>query len=275
MGREVRVWVDVLAAATLLVTGDTRAVDKSECVAAYEQAQVLRDAAKLRGAREQLLLCAQPACPAFIQSDCTHWLKDVENNLPTIVISARDQNGREITTVRVRQDGAPLLEALDGKAIAVDPGPHSFRFERGTDAPVEQRYVIHQGEHNRPILVQLGPKVLPSAPVDVETGGSPTWAWVAGSLGAVGIGGFAYFGLTGHSEIERLRSQCAPSCNQSDVDSARRKLFVADASLGIGVVSLAVATYLFLSKDSGHATQARVNLQPIFDQGSTELAVRF
>jgi hypothetical protein len=266
------------------------AVDAEGCAAAYEQAQVLRDRGKLRSAREQLLVCVQNGCPKFIATDCTQWLSEVDANTPTVVISARDESGQEITGVRVKADGEPFLDRLDGKAVAIDPGPHVLLFERGSLPPVERQYVIHQGERNRSITVELRSEndilagrtapspTAASAPADGhETTKRARWAALLGTLGVVGLGGFAYFGLTGRAEIEQLRSECAPTCRQSDVDSAQRKLLIGDASLGLGVVSLGLATWLFFSKprDAAHRPAAHVGLVPRSRGGTAEFAVTF
>jgi hypothetical protein len=54
-------------------------------------------------------------------------------------------------------------------------------------------------------------------------------------------------GVLGKSQRDDLRDSCAPSCPEDDVGSVRTKLILADVSLGVGVVSLGVATYLFIA----------------------------
>jgi hypothetical protein len=266
------------------------AVDADGCVAAYEQAQLLRGRSKLRRAREELLVCAQSACPKFIATDCTQWLSEVDANTPTVVISARDESGQEITAVRVKADGEHLLDGLDGKAVPLDPGPHVFRFERGALRPVEKTYVIHEGERNRAITVELrgdsdmlavrstgSPAAAPVVRDDAQAAGRARWALVLGALGAVGVGSFAYFGLTGHSDVEQMRSQCAPACAQSDVDAAKTKLLIADGSLGLGIASLGLATWLLFSKsrDATSRPAAQTQFWATTRGGTAELGVTF
>ena len=49
------------------------------------------------------------------------------------------------------------------------------------------------------------------------------------------------------SDADRLRSSCAPSCDQSSRDAFSDKLVVANVALGVGIgaVALAAATWLF------------------------------
>jgi hypothetical protein len=63
-----------------------------------------------------------------------------------------------------------------------------------------------------------------------------------------------------------LRNSCAPKCSDSAVSQVRTKLLVADISLGVGVVSLAVAGYLLLSaphhEEPAHAARLTLDVIP-------------
>src|ERR1700722_13856200 len=69
--------------------------NRATCIDAHAQAQVLRRDGKLRAAREQLVLCATPDCPRLVSDDCTTWLNEIGNEMPSVVIAAR-QAGHEI-----------------------------------------------------------------------------------------------------------------------------------------------------------------------------------
>src|SRR5262249_35056857 len=99
---------------------------KEVCASASERAQQLRDDGKLRAAREQLVACAQRRCPSVIQGFCERLLSEVESDLPSVVVTARDAQGRDLEDVRVTVDGTPLVEHLGGTALWVDPGAHTF-----------------------------------------------------------------------------------------------------------------------------------------------------
>src|SRR5215470_4150062 len=81
---------------------------KKACIEASEQGQQLRDEGKLIKAREKFLTCVRDTCPGMIRKDCTEWLAGVDANLPSVVVSARDESGHDVTTVRVLLDGEPF-----------------------------------------------------------------------------------------------------------------------------------------------------------------------
>src|SRR5262245_34160024 len=99
-----------IGAAGLAIVGtvgpaDAARVDKKTCIASSESGQKLRHDGKLRAAREQLLVCARPECPAVIRQDCAQFLNEVASSTPSVVIAARDTNGKETLAVKVTIDG--------------------------------------------------------------------------------------------------------------------------------------------------------------------------
>jgi hypothetical protein len=132
-----------------------RADEKQVCSDAYQQAQTLRDQHKLVKAREQMRVCGRAECPGFIAKDCGNWLKDIDPRVPSVVLTAKNSAGAEVTDVRVSVDGAPLVTRLDGLAVDVDPGAHTFTFE-GADGRTEQKLVVTEGAKAQLIAVVLG-----------------------------------------------------------------------------------------------------------------------
>src|SRR5262245_16831403 len=63
--------------------------DKITCAHSYEQAQRLRQAHELKGARRELLVCSRVECPSWVRRDCAPWLDEVEAAIPTINIILR------------------------------------------------------------------------------------------------------------------------------------------------------------------------------------------
>jgi hypothetical protein len=232
------------------------AVDKAQCASAYEAAQERRSQTKLREARDNLLVCVQAACPAFIKKDCSKWLSEVEAALPTVVLSARAK-GKDLTDVTVKVDGDDFAGTLDGKALPVDPGPHTFTFESEEFGSQELRYVVKEGQKSQAIEVDFAPAKQPSAGEEVRDSGpsagsqdmadDKTLAYVLLGVGVVGIGGFAYFGLTANSDKDELACADTKTCSDDDLAPIRQKYLIADISLGVGLVSLGVGTYLLLS----------------------------
>jgi hypothetical protein len=249
----------LVAAAALVATVASAHVasadEREQCASSAEQAQQLRDEGKYRRAREQMLSCAREVCPGPIKSDCGKWLTEVDREAPTVVFGARDSKGTDLVDVRVSMDGAVLTERLEGKPIIVDSGEHTFKFEMKDGNVKEEKVLLRAAEKARPLIVNFGtpgggasPSTGPKTPGQTENGeGSLVPALVVGGIGVVALGSFAIFGLGGKSDVDDLQ-KCKPNCAEQDVDHARTKLIIADISLGIGVVALGVATYMFLTR---------------------------
>jgi hypothetical protein len=270
--------VRVVVATTFLVLAATlnreaAAEDtKAQCAHSAESSQRLRDTGKPLAARSQLLLCARPACPAIVRSRCALWLEQIEAAIPTVVIKARAGSAErtvDVTDVRVSIDGVPTLDSLDGQPLRLEPGRHTLKYTRAGVAPIEAQIVLGTGEKNRllsadfvnrdrpspppptsvvaaPPAHEAEPPPSDSSPAPAKGGTTRPAAWAFAGLAVVAAGSFGYFGLTGKSDLDGLRATCAGHCDSSAVSAAWNKLIVADASAGIGLVSLGLATWLFL-----------------------------
>src|SRR5689334_4604526 len=152
-----RFWAFILCVGALLWSAPALADDahKAECASAYEKSQEFRTQNKLQKAQELLVVCAEKSCPTFVQTDCAQWLTEVQNDLPTIIVTAKDKDGADVTAVKVSIDGEVVATELDGKAIVVDPGKHKMRFEMEGTPPVDQPLIAKQGEKDREIKVSF------------------------------------------------------------------------------------------------------------------------
>ena len=109
-------------------------------------------------------------------------------------------------------DGAPLPGALDGRALQLHPGEHTFRFEPAGQPPLEKKLVLRQGKKERRESVVLGPVPTTAPPV-----GPPPSSWstrktlaiVSAGLGVVGVGLGAAFGAYAVSAQSREKSDCS------------------------------------------------------------------
>lgn len=234
----------------------TAQAEKSECASAYERAQELRADGHLRDARRSLQICVQPECSEFVRSECDRWLSEVESSLPSVVLVAK-KGGSETERVRVSYDDEPLVENLDGKAIVVDPGQHTLKFEAAGANPITVKLVFREGEKNRQVVVELGEQQKPApeaatpkaqAAASTKTSSTPNWTGYAlTGLGVLGVAGFVTLGVMGNHEYGERQRTCAPQCSDSEVSSVRTKYYLADVSLGVGVVALGVGGYLLLT----------------------------
>ena len=282
-----RLFAFLVCAAALLLGAPVHAENshKAECASAYEKSQEFRTQNKLQKAEELLVVCAEQSCPTFVQTDCAQWLTEVQKDLPTIIISAKDKDGADVTAVKVSIDGDVVATELDGKAIPIDPGRHKLRFEIEGAPPVDQPIIAKQGEKDREVKVSFRPsqseevkspypapaaegKDAPPAESD-QAKPSPLrlYSYIAGGVGAAGIASFAVFGIMGKSEQSDLESRgCKPNCPQSDVDAAKTKLLIANISLGVGIAGLGTGVALFiLSQPKAKPSDDEAALHPRFD----------
>lgn len=269
--------------AALGASTEARADDVgATCATAAESAQTLRDEGKLRGAREQLLTCARDVCPEIIRGDCVRWLGDLEKALPTVVLRARDARGDDVIAVSVSMDGKPLVAALDGKAVAVDPGAHRFRFETATSAPVETEVLVGQGEHNRTVLVTFqgaAPPASAEGPAAAPTSsGRSVGPFITGGIGVVLLGAFAVLDLTAWSDVDRLKDGCGrtSTCSTSEVGSVDTRITLSKVALGAGLGALAAgATWYFLDAPTGHEARAAVGIRSVAGGATLAASARF
>lgn len=236
--------------------------DKKACATAYVQAQQLKKDGSFKAAREQLIICSKSECLAAARKDCVAWLDEVNSSMPSLVIAAKGKDGKDTFDVRVTEDDQVIAEKLDVNAIELDPGTHKLRFEHAGAEPIEREVVLRQGVKNQVLEVSFAPAepdkpaATPAttgaeadlADVSTSSGKPPVLAYVLGGVGVVALAGAGYFWLSSKSEESDLEdSKCEPYCAEDDVDSIRQKRLFGDIALGVGVVSLGLATYLFLA----------------------------
>jgi hypothetical protein len=242
-------------------------------VQSLDDAQRLRSQKKLTNARAELVKCASEACPVVVREDCARSLIEVDGAIPTIVLSATGDSGEDVTDARVYIDGAFTLDKLDGRARALDPGTHTFKFERSGREPVSLTLLILEGEKNRQVVAKFKSDAPPppsasasSAPppsasvftppppassaVPAEHAPIPIIPIVLAGVGAAALGSALYFRLRADADADNLRGSCAPACDPSERDALSNKLVVANVSFGIGLGALAAAavTWVLTSK---------------------------
>jgi hypothetical protein len=141
---------------------------KQECLAASEQGQNDRDDGLYRAARASFVQCARDICPKLVAQSCTRWLRELDQDAPTVVLGAKDDQGNDLTDVAVSLDGQPFATVLDGKPVESDAGAHVLRFERSGSVPTEQKLVLRAGEKARVVTVTLRPVNAPTAAGELE-----------------------------------------------------------------------------------------------------------
>lgn len=261
------------ALAMIAAARPASADERAQCVAASEKAQQLKNAGKLSEAREQLVICGRAECPKLVQQDCTQWMSDLLGVLPSVVPGAKDRRGRDIVDVKVTVDGKVVTETLDGKPILVDPGVHNFHFETKGAPAIDEKIVVRQGEKNRIVTVTFALGEDPDAAkkpgrIDVgrdsdrrdhDTGGSslPIAAFVVGGLGLAALGTALYINLDANADARKLRDECAPKCNPSDVDDVEQRRIIAGVTAAAGGALLIAGVVLFFVHGSGESRGGR------------------
>jgi hypothetical protein len=283
-------------------------VTKAQCVDANTSAQTSRRAGKLALAREQLRLCGDPHCPRIVRDDCTRRLEEVDNAQPSIVFDVKDAAGGDIGDVEVTVDGQVVTHKLDGTAVAVDPGSHTFGFRVDEEPPTQQILVVKEGEKSRRLTVTLGhplgvedppppkqkpppPKLEPPTPPPqppAERSSAATVASVAlAGAGVVGLGLGTIFGVLASSKWSAAKSACGTPTTcpgtgyadaVSDHDASVTDGTVATAAFIAGGALLAggAAVYFFSAPSSDAArssSSARVHVVPRFAPGSAGLEI--
>jgi hypothetical protein len=277
--------------ATSLVALSSRAGAEPSCTTAYEDSQLLRRRGELMAAREAAVACARTQCPAVSRKDCTAWVTELEREIPSVIVIARDEATGDEGGARVSVDGAPRPDIVTGRAFSLDPGPHAFRVEKPGSEPAEQTITIVRGEHDRVVRFVLRavraeapraatvPRPAPAPEPSTSPRAQPSYvpAIVAGVATLAAFGVSAGFGLTGRSELSNLRGSCAPSCTDEELDAMRTKLLISDVALGVGLVGALVTTFLVVSPPIYYVDigRARVGVAPAAGAGAVAMSGTF
>jgi hypothetical protein len=208
--------------------------DVDECLDAHERAQVQRKSGKLLEARQSLRACVNASCPALVQQDCGPWLAEIEANIPTVVFEASD-DGEPVLDVRITVDGQEFARRLEGQTLALDPGVHSFRFERPSRPPIEQRLAVSPGEKNRLIVIAFKspPRVGVPLPVVESSRPIPAVVWILGGVSVAAGAATAVLGASVISDRTNLANSCAPFCSGAALSSLQTKMAVTDVAAGV------------------------------------------
>jgi hypothetical protein len=185
-----------------------------------------------------------------VRTDCAKSLAEVEGSIATVVVHARDAEGRDVVAVKVQMDGQPLLEKLEGVAVAVDPGPHKLRYEFPNGNVVEDDVLITEGEKRRMLSVALKKEQAPVAPAIEPSRGPGPAPWIIGGVGLAALVGFGLMEIPIQSQYSSLTDGCGKtqSCTQAQKDSLTSLYAPAAILLGAGILGASVgATWLIVS----------------------------
>lgn len=267
-----------------------RADEKKVCVDAYLAAQSRRSEQKPLAARAQLRTCARSECAALMRGqmvkDCTSWLAEADASIPTVVFTATDASGAGVQDAQVAVDGTVVAQSLDGRAVEVEPGSHSFTFTTKAGVTATQSAVITEGTKNQAVRVTLGgsagatPTATPGPatteasatnPADTTTssGGWSGRKWLGVGLfgaGAVAAGVGGVLGLMAKSQFNTASGESGQA-RVNDSASAVSSGNVATIVVVAGGVVAAAGVVVWLTAPSA-STQVGTNGRDLVVQGT-------
>jgi len=273
-----RVASSTVFALLLHVAGPAQAEpEAAACVDAHARAQLERNGGHFRASKDQLLVCADPACPALVRRDCIGWLDDLSQSMPSIVVVGRQADGRDVSGVELSVDGKPA-GVLDGKPIEIDPGDHALACRAPDGRTTETRVVISAAERERGIVCSFPaearplPRPAPHTPASAPAPSAklPVAVWILGGAGVVAAGFAGYFYIRAFSRDRELRGTCAPDCSAGDAGDLRTLHRAGDVASLVAVLSAGGALVIGLTSRPS-PRHARLDLGP----ASARLVGRF
>ncbi|HEX4477806.1 MAG TPA: hypothetical protein VH142_22110, partial [Polyangiaceae bacterium] len=191
-------------------------------------------------------------------SAITQARQGLEARVPKLVI----RRGKGAESARIELDGVALGEAQIGEPVAVDPGPHTVVAKLTGDRQFEQSTNVKESETAEVELV--APDFPAPASAGTSSGDLPNVAdtssgtphssalpWVVGGVGVAGLAGSGVFYLLRNSAKNDLDHGChgnvCPESLKSKQNDGELFTTLSMVSLGVGVVGVGLATYLFIS----------------------------
>jgi hypothetical protein len=219
----------------------------AECMGWHAAGQKLRYNSKLLESREPLRGCSHEACPELVRTDCTAWLLEVQQSLPSATFSAT-ADGAPVTSLAVSVDGVSIEPTTP---LELDPGQHNVRFETPGFPAIEKAVFLRNGDKNQVIshafvTPSKATPPPPSAPA-TERPIHPL-TWVLGGLSLAGAGVATGFWLSASKDYDDLEKTCSPNCSSDETDGAKTKLLVADIGLGVAVAAGVGALVVHLTR---------------------------
>jgi hypothetical protein len=261
---------------------------KRACVVTSTEGQTLRTRDKLLEARDKLRVCAADPCPSIVKTHCMRWLGELEAQIPSAIVRARDSAGGDIVDADVTIDGK--ASAL-GRPEVLDPGEHVARVKVASGVAAEKKFLLVDGDKGRVLTIDLatpGPGQGSAHDAEAPTASSassahagkvPLGAWVLGGAGIVALGASAYFAEV-TNDLSGLRKTCAPTCTDAQTSTAHTHALITDVALGVGVAAVAGAVaWAIFGRPDGRETPASagatVDVRPVAGGAFGMVGLRF
>jgi hypothetical protein len=262
-----------LALGALLASSAASADVVQQCLDSSENGQKLRDEGKLSAARDLFRTCAVPGCPAPVRKSCIKWHQELVESMPSIIVIARTEKDEDVVEAEASIDGGPAAP-VSGKALPIDPGPHTITVRAKGFAGVESKVVVNTSEKNRAVKITLvkdeastSEPPRPPSPAPPEEKRPPpepsgrhatALTFVFGGVAVASIAGSTVVGLTTRSARDDLACGQSKTCTDDDTSGLRARFIVADVLIGVGVVAAAAAVWTYFASGPQRTAQRNV-----------------
>ncbi|MCC6526013.1 MAG: hypothetical protein IT373_25425 [Polyangiaceae bacterium] len=209
------------------------APDKQACAQAFEDAQTKQKEGRLKAAQAAAITCAHEACQSALRSECVAWVDELRLLMPSIVVTAKDASGADISVARVLVDGAVVASRVDGKPLELDPGEHELRVEPPAGEPLVTRVVVAQGQRGRLVALQAAAAAVP--PPEISSGGISPLAPIGFAIAGAGLVVGSITGGLAFSAAAYCRDN---GCTEDELDSKKSIAHASTASFAIGAAGL-------------------------------------
>ncbi len=205
--------------------------------------------------------------PQRIELAQTH-IAALEPTLSRLVIQVPE--AADFPELEIKRDGSVIRRAAWGTAMPVDPGQHlveasaqgkiPWKSSVNVGAKADTRTVIVPPLDNAPVpppsQASTQGTAPASPPVESRSGGRSPAGWVSLGFGLVGVGFGTYFGLRAMSlqkDADKVcnGALCVPNTDGvSRNNEAIKSANLSSVGFGVGLLGVAVGTYLLLSGGS-------------------------
>jgi len=209
----------------------------------------------------------------------------LESELPWLTIDVADAVDGEAVLL----DGSPIGKPVWSAPVAVDPGVHQLNATASGYMPWSDKLSIKVGARltvtvprlERPVSRRVEQNVhashsthLTGESEEPRARSASALGWIVGGTGLAAVGVGSYFGLRAIAKRKDSDQQCPKdTCSDYGValnDQAKTAAWVSNVSFGVGLVGIAVGTYLiWLTPASTPDRTGKAPRIPTLDFGAT------
>jgi hypothetical protein len=222
----------------------------------------------------------------------TEHARALEPTLSRILVSVSP--GADAPGLEVRVDSTVLGKASWGVAIPYDPGNHQVTAAAPGKKQFKKAIALGAKSDRQEIVIGALEAGLPqqttseastvvgatsTSPASAEAGSSSVPIFLIGGLGIVGLGVGTYFGVKAISLSQESNQKCPTTfCDDAAavemMQTANRDAWIANVAIGVGVVGVGVATYLFFAGRGSKETKSGLTVLPLVGVREGGLSLR-